>query len=231
MLGMHRLLVVASAGLAFNSAVGGWAVITIENPPDHLEAGTSYRLEYTVRQHGVTPLGGLQATILIQPAGSGATESSTFPAVGGATTGRYVATLRVPETDRMALTVQSGFSGAGFGDLTLIPIPVVRRGEAGPSLTLQERGHRLFVAKGCGRCHINGDVPEFALMNRVLTNIGPELTGRRLEEAYVRQRLTNPSSLPRIGDAPVRMPDLGLAPAEVDALVALLGGPTERASE
>ena len=231
MLAIHRLLLAASTGLAFNSSVGGWAVITIENPPEYLEAGTSYRLEYTVRQHGVTLLGGLQGTVVIQPAGSGATESTTFPATAGDSKGRYVATLRVPETDQMALTVQSGFSGSGFGDLRIIPIPVVRRGATGPSFTPQAWGHRLFVAKGCGRCHINGDVPEFAQWNRVLSDIGPELTGRRLEAAYVRQRLTNPSSLPKIGDAPVRMPDLGLAPGEVNALVALLSEPQQRASE
>jgi hypothetical protein len=66
-------------------------------------------------------------------------------------------------------------------------------------------------------------------MNRVMDRVAPELTGRRLAAAYVRQRLTDPSSLPQIGDGPVRMPTLGLAPAEVEALVALVSGASERA--
>jgi hypothetical protein len=231
MLGMHRLALAASVGLGFHSAVGGWAVITIDNPPDYLEAGSSYRLEYMVRQHGLTPLPGLQGSVLVQPAGSVNADRVSVQTTPASRTGSYTATMRVPDADQVTLTVRSGFSGGGWGDLTLISIPVVRQGKTRPALTLEERGHRLFVAKGCGMCHVNGDVPEFAQMNRVLEGVAPVLTGRRLEAAYVRQRLTNPSSLPKIGDGPVRMPELGLAPAEVDALVALLSGPVQSAGQ
>ncbi len=231
MLGMHRLALAASVGLGFHSAVGGWAVITVENPPDYLEAGASYRLEYMVRQHGQTPLNGLQGSVLVQPAGSVNANRVSVQATPGSRKGSYTATVRVPDADQVTLAVGSGFSGGGWGDLTLISIPVVRQGKARPLLTLEERGHRLFVAKGCGMCHVNGDVPEFAQMNRVLEGVAPVLTGRRLEAAYVRQRLTNPSSLPKIGDGPVRMPELGLAPSEVEALVALLSGPAQSAGQ
>jgi hypothetical protein len=111
-----------------------------------------------------------------------------------------------------------------------MPTPVIRPGQARPAYTPVEWGRHLFVAKGCGMCHVNGDVPEFAAANRVIA-AGPELTGRRLEAAYVRQRLTHPESLPKIGDSPVRMPNLGLAPSEVEALVALVSGVSERAGE
>jgi hypothetical protein len=231
MLGMQRLMLAASVGLGMHSAVGGWAVITIENPPEYLEAGSSYRLEYTVRQHGQNPLTGLQGTVLVQPAGTANAGKTSVQAAPGDRKGSYAATVRVPDADRLSLTVMSGFSGGGWGDLTLMSIPVVRPGQPRPALTLQERGHRLFVAKGCGTCHLNGDVPEFAQMNRMVEGVGPELTGRRLEAAYVRQRLTNPSSLPKIGDSPVRMPQLSLASGEVDALVALLSGPEQRAGQ
>lgn len=229
MLGMHRLALAASLGLGFHSAVGGWAVITIENPPDYLEAGAAYRLEYTVRQHGKTPLPGLQGSVLVQPTGAVNADQLSVQSSPGSREGGYVATVRVPDADQVTLTVRSGFSGGGWGDLTLIAIPIVRPGGARPVVALEERGHRLFVAKGCGMCHVNGDVPEFAQMNRVLEGVAPVLTGRRLEAAYVRQRLTDPSSLPKIGDGPVRMPQLGLSTGEVDALVALLSGPVERA--
>lgn len=229
MLGMHRLMLAASVGLGAHSAVGGWAVITIENPPDYLEAGTSYRLEYTVRQHGRDLLTGLQGTILVQPAGAVSAAHTTFRPTELSRRGGYTATIRIPEADRVTLTVRSGFSGGGWGDLTLLSIPVVRAGRPRPEIPLAERGRHLFVAKGCGTCHVNGDVPEFAQMNRVLEGAAPDLTGRRLEAAYVRQRVTDPSSLPAIGKGTLRMPQLGLAAGEVDALVALISGQAERA--
>jgi hypothetical protein len=228
MLGMQRVLLAASVGLGLNSVVGGWAVVSVENPPSYLEAGSSYRLEYTVRQHGTTLLSGLEGSVVVQATGAEPGGSLSVQAISGAS-GRYTGTFRVPDVDRVTLTIKSGFGSEGWSDLTLIPIPVVRPGAPRPSITTPERGRQVFVAKGCGTCHVNGDVPEYAQMNRVLGKIAPELTGRRLEAAYVRQRLTNPSSLPAIGDGWVRMPDLGLGADEVDVLVALLTGPTERA--
>ena len=52
-----------------------------------------------------------------------------------------------------------------------------------------------------------------------MDGVAPELTGRRLEAACVRQRLPDPSSLPKIGTGSVRVPVLGLAGNEVEALV------------
>jgi mono/diheme cytochrome c family protein len=224
---MSKLALAACAGLCAHWAVGGWAVISVENPPGYLEAGSSYKIEYTVRQHGQTLLTGLNGTVQLQSA-TDLAGASTARAQAGSAPGRYTATFRVPDADSVMLSIKSGFSGGGWGDLTLMPIPVIRPGQAKPTFTLAEQGHRLFVAKGCGSCHVNGDVPEYAAANRVI-GVGPELTGRRLEAAYVRQRLTHPSSLPKIGDSPVRMPELGLASAEVDALVALVTGSSERA--
>jgi len=221
---LQKLALAALAGLGAHAAVGGWAVITVEDFPDYLESGASYRIEYTVRQHGVTPLTGLTGTVVVQAGAADALTARTQP---GSAPGRYVATFRVPDTDRVTLSIKSGFSGGGWGDLNLMPIPVVRAGQRPAALALADRGHRLFVAKGCGSCHVNGDVPEYAAMNRVY-GVAPELTGRRLEAPYVRQRLTNPASLPKIGDSPVRMPNLGLAPDEVDALVTLVSGQDQR---
>lgn len=227
---LQTLVVASIAGLGSYVAVGGWAVITVVNPPDVLEAGATYRIEYVVRQHGVTLLQGLRGSVIVQPGGSAAEGAPlTVSSEAGSGTGHYTATLRVPETDRVTLSIHSGFSGNGWGDLTLMSIPVIRAGKALPAMAESDRGHRLFVAKGCGTCHVNGDVPEFAAVNRVI-GVAPELTGRHLEAAYVRQRLTNPASLPKLGDSPVRMPDLALSEGEVKALVALLSGTTERAA-
>ena len=35
---------------------GGWAVVTVEQLPDYVEAGKPLTLTFMVRQHGVTPL-------------------------------------------------------------------------------------------------------------------------------------------------------------------------------
>lgn len=226
MQGTKGLMLAAVAGLGLHSSVGGWAVITIANPPDYLEAGSTYRLEYMVRQHGRDPLGGLQGSVQVQPVGASGFSVSSSP---GTRKGSYYATLKVPGTDQLSLKVSSGFSGGGWGDLSVSSIPIVQPGQARPAITLEERGRRLFVAKGCGTCHLNGDVPEFAQENRVVQGAAPELTGRRLEGAYVRQRLTDPASLPQIGNGQVRMPNLELASNEVEALVAMLSGPAERA--
>ena len=224
--GTQKLMLAAALGLGIHSAAGGWAVITIANPPDYLEAGKSYRLEYLVRQHGRDLLSGLQGSVEVQGAGGNRTSVQTSPA---SKKGSYSATFTVPDADQMNLKITSGFSGGGWGDLTVTSIPIVRAGKDRPTITLAERGRRLFVAKGCGTCHVNAEVPEFAQANRVVDKLGPELTGRRLEAAYVRQRLTNPASLPAIGADVVRMPNLELASGEVDALVAMLTGPVQRA--
>lgn len=220
----YKLLLAAGLGLGAKVAVGGWAVVTIVNPPPYFEAGTTYQLEYMVRQHGRDALGGLQGTVQIQPTGTAPAGLITVSAVPGNRKGSYLATFRVPDGERLNLKIQSGFSGGGWGDLTVTGIPIARAAQPKPAMTPAERGRQLFVMKGCGACHVNLGIPEYGEQNRVLTGVAPELTGRQLEATYVRQRLTNPSSLPQIGDGPVRMPNLELAPAEVDALVAMLTG-------
>lgn len=224
---MPKLMLVVGLGAGAHALVGGWATVTISNPPAYFESGQSYRLEYMVRQHGRDPLTGLSGTVEIVPTGAApAAGPISVAATPGPRKGSYIATFRAPEGDRLTLRIHSGFSGGGWGDLTVTGIPLVRRGEKAPAQTAAERGRQLFVMKGCGSCHVNGDVPEYGEVNRVLERgAAPDLTGRKLEAAYVRQRLTDPSSLPQIGSGPLRMPNLELAPAEVDALVAML---TER---
>lgn len=223
------LALAAGLGLAGAGAgaMGGWAVITVENPPEALEAGATYQLEYTVRQHGEEPLSDLRGTLRIQPAGGRLIEVAATPA---GQPGRYRATFTVPAARTVDLTVASGFGPKGYSELALVPIAVTRRGEPRPALATADRARALFVAKGCGTCHLNGDVPEWAARNRPSHNFAPDLTGRVLEAGYVRQRLTNPRSLPAIGNGQLRMPQLNLAQAEVEALVQFLGSRDERAS-
>jgi len=225
MIGMRGVTLAAAIGLGFEGHMGGWAVISVENPPEVLEAGTSYTIEYTVRQHGVEPLNGLQGHIEITPASG---KTMIMQATRASKPGRYKATFEVPATERVVVMVASGFGPPRHSSLTLAPVAVVRRGDPRPAMASAERGRVLFVAKGCGTCHVNNDVPEWG-DNRTLPDYGPNLTGRKLAAQYVRQRITNPASLPPIGGDKVRMPNLGLAEPEVAALVAFLSGPEQRA--
>ena len=43
--------------------LGGWAVVTVENPPDYLVAGKATELTFTIRQHGRTLLSDLRPGI------------------------------------------------------------------------------------------------------------------------------------------------------------------------
>src|SRR5256886_17284065 len=45
------------------AAIGGWAVISVEQPPDYVTAGRPGTRSFTVRQHGGTRLSGLTPSI------------------------------------------------------------------------------------------------------------------------------------------------------------------------
>lgn len=231
MLGLGRMAAAAAVVVlgAWN-ALGGWAVSTVENPPAALQSGVSYRIEFAVRQHGLNMLSGLHPRVrLLDAAGGGSAEAIAEVAASETGEGRYAASIQVHGADSVRLVIATGFGRGRQTELTLMPVPVLSPGASAPKLSAAEQGHRLFIAKGCGTCHVNGDVPEWAEWNEA-GKVGPELTGRRLEAQYVRQRLTDPRSLPAIGAGNVRMPNLGLAESEVAALVALLSGPRETAA-
>lgn len=60
------LLLPALAGFAF----GGWATVTVEDLPDHVVAGRPVQLEFTVRQHGVEPVRGLEPEVEVRGRGA-----------------------------------------------------------------------------------------------------------------------------------------------------------------
>jgi cytochrome c2 len=179
---------------------GGWAVITVDDLPDTVEAGKPVALTYTVRQHGVEPLdrlrGGIEATSGRATARGTVTE--------GKQRGRYTASLALPTAGEWTVTIKSGF---GNSNVTLLPITVVG---TGASLTRtvsdSDRGERLFVAKGCVTCHVQ-------------IQVGPKLDGKRFDAAYLTGYLANPT--PPLPGKPA-MPNLGLEKREIASLVAYL---------
>ena len=186
---------------------GGWAVITIENAPESLTVDVPYALEYTVRQHGVELLNGLNGVVEAKNGG----RTVRADAAPAASKGKYKATLSIPTAGEWTITVNSGFIGKSM--TTLKPISVVAPGATVAAMTDVERGERLFVSKGCVTCHVD------------IKAIPTDIRTTKYDEKFVRQLLADPKSMPRRYNAGVEMPNLGLKQAEISALAAYLAGP------
>ena len=207
----RRALRLVAPGLvlipALTALAGGWAVITVEDLPDYVVAGRPVTLTFTVRQHGVRPLGGLSPSVEAR-AGNLSARAAATP---GTETGRYAATLALPRAGEWTITIQSGFRDS---KTTLMPLQVVVPGsQSSIALTEAERGRRLFVAKGCVTCHVQ-------------IAVGPDLTGKRYDAAYLKQFLADPSRVASARRGTFPMPNLGLKQPEITALVAFIN--TER---
>jgi len=198
-------------GLTGYAAFGGWAVITVDDFPETVAAAQPVNLSFVVRQHGLTLLPNLSPIVT-------ATRGKLEVAgkVQGKAAGHYAAQLVLPEAGKWSITIHSGF---GASKVKLPIVHAVTAGEKRPATAPSERGRRLFVAKGCVTCHVHRAVS--AIDNNSL-GVGPELTPKRYEAAYLRRFLTDPS----IARTPGRqeMPALGLSDAELTALVAFING-------
>ncbi len=197
---------------------GGWAVITVEDLPDHGAAGRPLVLEFMVRQHGVTPLEGLRPRI---EARSGNREVAV-PAVAGKKPGHYSGRLVLPSPGSWTITIHSGF---GTSRSTLMPIEITASGAALARPPSEgDRGQRLFVAKGCASCHVHAGVNA-----EVVVDIGPELTHKRYQPDYLTRYLADPAIAATNRDGP-KMPNLGLKPTEIASLVAFLNAERQASS-
>lgn len=210
---LRRLVPVLLLLPTLAALAGGWAVVTVEDLPDHVVAGRPVQLEFTVRQHGVEPVTGLEPQVEVR--GRGAPMRAVAAPAGAA--GRYRATLTLPEPGDWTLTVHSGL---GKSRVTLLPIAALAPGTAPAALSDSERGRRLFVAKGCVSCHLHR-----AVAGSGTYEVGPELTERPLAPDYLARFLADPSvSASNRGRGDGAMPDLDLDQTEIAALVAFLGG-------
>ncbi|HEY7686374.1 MAG TPA: c-type cytochrome [Gemmatimonadales bacterium] len=196
---------------------GGWAVITLEDLPDQVVVGQPVTLTFAVRQHGRTLLNGLSPRV--EAKGGGQTvRAAAAPATG---TGRYAASLTLPNAGTWTITVYSGF---GNGNVTLMPLPAVNPGRAASEPALATRGQRLFVAKGCLTCHVHE-----AVQGSGTVKVGPDLSGRRYASEYLQRFLADPSIATTRAVSGEEMPNLNLAPREIAALAAFING--ERAQQ
>jgi cytochrome c2 len=205
-----KLLTCLLSGFLFapipTSSMGGWAVISVQDLPDFAVPGRSFQLLFSVNQHGIEPLGGLSPTVEF----TRGDERRSVAAAATQEKGMYRATIEFPKAGEWTVTINSGF---GPSRVTLVPITAVQGAGALPTLPEAERGRRLFVAKGCVTCHTHAEAPP-----EKSWNMGPELTGRRYPEEFLKQRLTDPKSV--MPEA--KMPNPHLKSAEIVALTAFI---------
>lgn len=132
----HRLIATITMGLILllsNSAAfaGGWAVITIDSLPGEIRVGEAFTIEFSVRQHGVTPMSGLEPTISAQNPETG--EMITFTAEPGAETGDYTATLKLPTVGQWSWSVQAFTMDQAMPALEVLPSSLVELPERPPT--------------------------------------------------------------------------------------------------
>ena len=201
-LAIGLLLILTGVALA-----GGWAIITLNEFPDYAVAAKPLNLTFSVRQHGVTLLPGLQPKIQ-------ATTSSGLQAKAGvkptSNRGEYTTSLSLPQPGEWNITISSGFNDS---NVTLPALKVIASGAPAPAaFSPATRGVRLFASKGCIGCHRHIEVnPEH------VTDAKFDLTGKRFPQDYLKKFLADPSIKPT-----AEMPNLKLKDDEIEALAAFI---------
>ncbi len=194
---------------AFARYAGGWAVVSVQDLPDYAVAGQPLTITYTVRQHGQELLTNLNGSVTAR---SGTAKVDVNAKATGQW-GVYAATLTLPNAGDWSLTVESGF---GKSRVASIPMRALEAGtKTLPVMAADDRGRRLFVAKGCVTCHTHSDA------KADLGNAAPELTGKKFAPTYLAEFLANPSiKPPTVKD--LTMPNMHLKQQEISALVAFI---------
>jgi hypothetical protein len=153
---------VAALAVAPVASAGGWATVGFEPLPDGTSAGGTWSPTIFVKQHGVTPLPGLQPIVELSDA-SGAVE--TFAASETSEAGVYEANVVFPSQGEWTVTIKSGFGdsqttygpvaigapagGGGPGDVPVAGLGVVLLAlVAGVVLLVARRVRRLTPASG-----------------------------------------------------------------------------------
>jgi hypothetical protein len=188
---------------------GGWSVTTLRDLPEYAVAGKPLRLTFVVRGHGMTPLDGLLPPV---EATSGPDTVTLLASPTKEKPGEYRAPLVLPRPGTWLVEID--------GRVALRALTVIAPGTpAPPRPSPAALGERLFVAKGCLDCHANREVSA-----EKTGGIGPELTGRRFPDNYLRGLLADPKKVfardPESGL--FEMPNLGLKASEIAALMAFI---------
>ena len=215
------LLVASTAALTAN---GGWAVVKVAKIPDTWVVGRPLQLQWQVRQHGVSPLDGLQPTLEAR-SGARVVTGATWAFAEDGEKG-YRGRIAFPDAGEWQVTIHSGF---GESKAVLVPWRVVDsvtaiRGTVEEHLATRgiqrlsevERGRRLFASQGCVSCHVHRAVP----ITGQLSTFGPDLSDRRFTAEYLARFLADPSIKPPTDGK--RMPNLAMREKEILPLIAFI---------
>ena len=190
--------------------LGGWAVVSAKDAPDHFVVDKPVTFDFMVRQHGETPLDGLSPSISARK-GVRWVNGKVVPTPGA---GVYRATIAVPSTGDWNVTIESGF-GPSKGRLA--PIRAIAATDKPPTWSPAEKGRMLFASAGCVTCHVHGGVD----MKPLQDFKAPELTDRRFAADYLAKYLADPSIKPKSPNM-MQMPNPHLRPSDIMALVAFI---------
>jgi hypothetical protein len=113
--------IVGALALPTVASGGGWATVGFTPLPDGTSAGGTWSPTILVKQHGVTPLSGLQPVVMIENEGTGV--STEVAARETAEAGVYEADVVFPSAGAWRVTVNSGFgdSNVTYGPVTIAP--------------------------------------------------------------------------------------------------------------
>ena len=89
---------------AFPAFAGGWAVITLDELPSDIVAGEPLTIGFTVRQHGITPMNGLDPTVT---AALLKDEQFVVQAESDGKPGHYTAVLTFPQAGDWSWSIQA----------------------------------------------------------------------------------------------------------------------------
>ena len=103
------LLLLAVAVPAGTAHAGGWATVEVAKPPGDIAAGDQWRAELLIKQHGITPLDGVEPSVEITD-GAGAVR--TFRARPTGRPGTYVALVTYPSAGTWSTRFYDGFTNA-----------------------------------------------------------------------------------------------------------------------
>jgi hypothetical protein len=129
---MRKLLgmLVAALVVAPAAVAGGWATVGVSPMP--AEDGSDWNAVLMIKQHGRTPLDGVQPAITISNSGTG--ETRTFAATPTGTPGQYRAKVSFPSDGTWTYVINDGFSRTH----TFAPVTIGAAGDGGsfPTVTV-----------------------------------------------------------------------------------------------
>ena len=126
------LALLAVLAMSATALAGGWAAVTMAEPPSDITPGEEATVEMTVLQHNETPVDWPRITVVATNADTGAIVRAKASAVSGQL-GQYQATLTLPTDGEWAITYESpDLVMDGSATLAVAAIPPVPAAPAAP---------------------------------------------------------------------------------------------------